>query len=128
MRIFFEAAFAQEEQKRILSVTNENPEHDLARTSSGRNTIDRVFILSRKEAKDLFTSYSSRQAAPTDYAAAKGAYVNSENLMGWWWLRTTSFLNDHVTYATSGGDVSSNGREVTRTDAGVRPVIWIEIQ
>lgn len=48
--------------------------------------------------------------------------------MGWWWLRTTSYKLDHVTYATSGGDVSSEGRQVIRQDAGVRPVIWITVK
>lgn len=45
-----------------------------------------------------------------------------------WWLRMTSYLNDHVTYTTSLGGVSVNGREVTRQDAGVRPVIWITVE
>lgn len=125
---FFEAAFTEEEQARIVAVNNENSEHDLAKTSSGRSTEDRVFILSREEALELFDSYSSRMAAPTSYAIAQGAYRYEGNLMGWWWLRTTSFLHDHVTYVTSGGDVSSDGRAVNRTDAGVRPVIWITIE
>ena len=125
---FLETAFTEEERSRIVEVTNDNPEHDRAKTSSGRSTIDRVFILSRQEAQDLFTSYASRKAAPTDYAIARGAYVNKDNLMGWWWLRTTSYKLDHVTYATSGGDVSSEGREVTRSDAAIRPVIWITLE
>ena len=124
---FFSAAFTKEEQDRIVAVTNENPAHELARTSSGRSTIDHVFVLSQQEARELFSSYASRMAAPTDYAIAHGAYANKDNLMGWWWLRTTSFKLDHVTFATSSGDVSSDGREVTRKDAAVRPVIWITV-
>lgn len=122
---FFDTAFTKEEQDCIMAVTNENPEHERAQTSSGRSTIDRVFILSREESQELFTTYASRKAAPTNYAVARGAYKNKNNLMGWWWLRTTSYMLDHVTYVTSGGDVSSSGREVTRQDAGVRPVIWL---
>lgn len=125
---FFNTAFTKEEQERIVVVTNENPEHERAKTSSGRSTIDRVFILSRQEAMELFTTYASRKAAPTNYAVAQGAYKNENNLMGWWWLRTTSYMLDHVTYATSGGDVSSEGRQVIRKDAGVRPVIWLTVK
>lgn len=125
---FFNTAFTEEEQARIFVMTNENPEHDLAKTSSGRTTIDRVSILSREEAETLFTNVTERIAAPTQYAKANGAYLNSETNAGWWWLRTTSFLNDHVTYTTSLGGVSVEGREVTRTDAGVRPVIWITVE
>ena len=122
---FYSTAFTEAEQERIVPVTNENPEHDPYKTSSGRSTIDHVFILSQEEANDLFTSVMDRMAAPTSYAQAKGAYLNSETKTGWWWLRTTSYLNDHVTFTTSIGGVSVNGREVTRQDAGVRPVIWI---
>ena len=125
---FFSTAFTTEEQAQILTVTNENPSHDIAQTSSGESTFDRVFILSRTEAEDLFDSVTARIAAPTAYARAKGAHFNTETRAGWWWLRTTSFLNDHVTYTTSLGGVSTDGREVNRTDAGVRPVIWIAVQ
>ena len=117
-----------ENQAQILTVTNENPSHDIAQTSSGESTFDWVFILSRTEAEDLFDSVTARIAAPTAYARAKGAHFNTETRAGWWWLRTTSFLNDHVTYTTSLGGVSTDGREVNRTDAGVRPVIWIAVQ
>lgn len=58
---FFNAALTKEEQDRIVAVTNENPEHERAKTSSGRSTIDRVFILSRQEAQELFTSFASRK-------------------------------------------------------------------
>lgn len=122
---FYDTAFSTEEQERIIIVSNENNEHDVAKTSSGRDTIDWVSILSKEEAEDLFATVTERIAAPTEYAKARGSYLNPETRAGWWWLRTNSFLSDHVTYATSLGGVSANGREVTRQDAGVRPVIWI---
>ena len=124
---FLETAFTRAEQRIIMAVENENPKHDIAKTSSGRSTIDRVFILNMEEAEALFDSNSDRISGPTAYAAARGAYVNNNNLMGWWWLRTTSFKTDHVTYVASGGGVSYEGREVTRDDAGVRPVIWVNV-
>lgn len=125
---FYNAAFTEEEQKRIFVETNENPEHDPYKTSSGRTTVDRVSVLSQEEANSLFTTVAERMAAPTAYAKAQGAYLNPETKTAWWWLRTTSYLNDHVTYTTSLGGVSVNGREVTRQDAGVRPVIWITVE
>lgn len=125
---FYNTAFTKEEQERIASVTNDNPEHDPYKTSSGRTTIDRVSVLSQEEANSLFTTVTERMAAPTAYAKAQGAYLNPKTSTGWWWLRTTSYLNDHVTYTTSLGGVSVNGREVTRQDAGVRPVIWITVE
>lgn len=125
---FYNTAFTAEEQEKILSVTNENPEHDLYKTSSGRTTVDRVSILTREEAENLFTSVTDRNAAPTEYAQAQGAYKNPKTHAGWWWLRTTSGMKDHVTYATSAGGVSVEGREVIRRDAGVRPVIWITVE
>ncbi len=122
---FIDTAFTEDEKERIISVENKNPDHTFAETDSGRATTDQIFILNMEEANTYFTTYASRQAAPTAYAIAQGAYHNENNQMGWWWLRTTSYYTDHVTYVTSGGDVSSNGREVTRQDAGIRPAMWI---
>ena len=125
---FYNAAFTEEEQERIFVETNENPEHDPYKTSSGRTTVDRVSVLSQEEANSRFTTVTERMSAPTAYAKAHGAYLNPKTKTAWWWLRTTSYLNDHVTYTTSLGGVSVNGREVTRQDAGVRPVIWITVE
>lgn len=125
---FYNAAFTEEEQERIFVETNENPEHDPYKTSSGRTTVDRVSVLSQEEANSLFTTVTERVAAPTAYAKAHGAYLNPKTKTAWWWLRTTSYLNDHVTYTTSLGGVSTDGRDVNRTDAGIRPVIWIAVQ
>ncbi len=125
---FFDTAFSQEEQTRILSVENENLAHSTAGTSSGRATKDRVFVLSQEEVKGFFHTNSARKASPTAYAMAEGAYRDPNSLTSWWWLRTNSFLGDHVTYVTCGGDASSEGREVTRRDAGVRPVMWISTE
>lgn len=122
---FFNAAFTKEEQERIVEVTNENPEHKPSHTSSGRSTNDRVFILSQQEAQDLFSDCPSRKAEPTVYAIAHNKNENPISLKGKWWLRTTSFTLDHVTYVTSEGGVSEKGLEVTDPCVGVRPVIWI---
>ncbi len=124
---FIDTAFTEDEKSQIIAVENKNPDHTYAETDSGRATTDQVFVLSMKEANTYFTTYASRQAAPTAYAIARGAYHGENSQMGWWWLRTTSYYTDHVTYVTSGGDVSSNGREVTRQDAGIRPAMWIRI-
>lgn len=124
---FFNAAFTKEDQDRIVEVTNENPEHEPSHTSSGRSTTDRVFILSQQEAQDLFSDCPSRKAEPTAYAIAHNKYETPINLKGKWWLRTTSFMLDHVTYVTSEGGVSEQGLEITNTRVGVRPVIWITV-
>lgn len=125
---FFDAAFTQEEQNRICTVENENPDLSATSADSGRTTTDRIFILSKEEATQLFRSYSARQAAPTAYAMAEGAYQNPNNRMGWWWLRTSGNSAKRVCYVTTGGDIGSDSRDVTRWDAGVRPVMWISTE
>lgn len=122
---FFDTAFTQEEQNRICTVENENPDLSATSADSGRATMDRIFILSKDEAKQLFRSYSARKAAPTAYAMAEGAYQSPNNHMGWWWLRTSGNSAKRVCYVTTGGDIGSDSRDVTRWDAGVRPVMWI---
>lgn len=126
--IFFDTAFSQEEQDRICAVENENPDLSATSADSGRATMDRIFILSKEEAKLLFHSYSARKAAPTAYAMAEGAHQNPNNHMGWWWLRTSGNSAKRVCYVTTGGDIGSDSRDVTRWDAGVRPVMWISAE
>ena len=100
------------------------------------NTADSVFLLSEKEAKNYFGTDDSRAAKATAYAAVsvytlKGFTEDKELYNGncRWWLRTPQ--NDETGLAKEVraiGDILSKGQDVTNTDIGVRPAMWVSIK
>ena len=77
-------------------------------TRGGAQTIDKVFLLSLKEAKQLFGGNSSR---------SNGAY---------WWLRSPGNEQSVAAVVDGYGRLDSIGYGVSQS-LGVRPVMLIEL-
>ena len=129
---FIKDAFNETEQGMILTATvtaDKNPEYS---TNPGKDTKDKVFLLSITEANKYFASDSARQCAPTAYAIAQGAwksdsYTTSEGKAAcWWWLRSPGFLRDWADGVDNVGSVSEDGFSVNYDDNAVRPAMWIK--
>ncbi len=131
---FLKAAFSDEEQKLIPSVTvtaDANPSYS---TSPGNNTEDNVFLLSITEAKKYFSSDDDRMCVPTAYAVAQGAGTNSDYIKDGkaachWLLRAPAGLY-HDAISVSGSFVSGqNNSTFSHVDVKgpIRPAMWIEI-
>ena len=90
---FINETFSEKEQRLICEtrVTAEkNPEFN---TSGGRDTKDRVFLLSIAEAEKYFSSDDDRMCVPTKYAIENGAdtigsYKKDGEATCFWWLRS----------------------------------------
>ena len=133
---FVNAAFTAEERAKIPMVTvsaDKNPKYD---TDPGNATKDKVFLLSiveaekyfaSDEAEKYFASDEARMCVPTDYAVARGAYVNSDNGTCWWWLRSPGYYQNYAADVLLGGDVYEDGYGVNHGDCAVRPAMWISI-
>ena len=133
---FVNAAFTAEERAKIPMVTvsaDKNPKYD---TDPGNATKDKVFLLSiveaekyfaSDEAEKYFASDEARMCVPTDYAVARGAYVNSDNGTCWWWLRSPGYYQNYAADVLLGGDVYEGGYGVNHGDCAVRPAMWISI-
>lgn len=137
---FFYRAFTFEERQGVLSAFVDNGAAQGCAgwlTSGGRNTIDRVFLLSYAEANRYFgLTYSdgnaSSRAAPTDYALARGAYAAEDCTTGdgahagFWWLRSPGYA-----YQSRAAGVYHDGTldfdAVTYNRACVRPAIWVNL-
>ncbi|MDR0848867.1 MAG: DUF6273 domain-containing protein [Propionibacteriaceae bacterium] len=74
---------------------------------------DRVFLLSKEEVRDYFTSDSQRVAT----------YLGKPT---WWWLRTPGYHQYGVASVDSDGRVYDYGMDIT-FDGGVRPVLWLDL-
>ena len=138
--IFYESAFSGEEKARIVKgrVTMEkNHGYEYAPNDIyyGRETSDRVFLLSLNEAKELFPTDESRVAQPTAYAKAQ--YSRNQVNMGWddgsadcWWLRSPSnYADGCASLVGESGIILDSAKSAGSKNAwnGVRPVIRINL-
>ncbi len=141
---FYNVAFSDLEKGEIQLITVDNSD-----VSSGylfnryacENTDDNIFLISYAEAINPSYGFASsddydtlRQKKTTDYAQCQGAYTSvSDNYAanGWWWMRSP---NDYGHNSSgSAGVVSYSGyayygSNVSRTDRGVCPALWISLE
>ena len=106
-------------------------------TNGGNNTQDKVFLLSYKEAyvyfdvtEDNFSNKKSR-VAPTAYAIAQGADVNSYcktadgTDAGWWWLRSPGGIQNYAERVDTRGSLFDY--RVDDASGSVRPALWVNL-
>lgn len=125
---FLNEAFSVEEQKKIQNTNvtaDKNPYHD---TYPGNATEDKVFLLSDNETDQYFSSAVERQCKPTEFAAANGAYSNSNMNDGntVWWTRTPGMDSSFVVCINPNGYANDIGGNVEIYEA-VRPALWIDL-
>ena len=129
---FINAAFSDDENAMIPTVTvlaDKNPEYD---TDPGNATKDKVFLLSIVEAEKYFTSAEARECILTEYAISNGAWTSDRYTEGGkatylWWLRSPGISQYGAAGVFSDGDVFENGYFVDIDVSAVRPAMWITI-
>lgn len=137
---FINQAFTQEEQAIIASTHLSNPDNPDFDIDGGKDTVDRIFLLSYEEAVYYFPAQESRKAKPTDYCLAHGCFDHvkyaEENdteidpeAVGytWWWLRTPGITEEHACNVLARGAASSHGGLQTSNEGAVRPAMWIQL-
>ena len=145
---FINSAFTLNEQEKIVTTTvtaDVNPDHN---ANPGKDTQDKVFLLSINEANKYFslaesslidpngkrwTIYKDRMCAATSYAVNQGAWigdlfkVDGRAACGCW-LRSLGFGYGFTACIDIDGDVASGGMSVNFWDIGVRPALWINLE
>ena len=126
---FYNEAFNSEE-KPFIQTTNvtadKNPGY---KTDPGKDTQDKVFLLSIKEAKKYFISDAARYASFTDYAEPYAeAFMEEYDYDAiWWWLRSPGYNSSHAAYVNFDGGIYTYGYYVYYGNCAVRPALWIDI-
>ena len=129
---FLKEAFNAKEQAKILTVkvsADANPRFD---TDPGKETKDKVFLLSIKEANKYFSNDNERACIPTAYAKENGAYTsaffakNDMNTCGWW-LRSPGNEQCNAATVLSDGSIALYSNRVYEDNVSVRPAIWISL-
>ena len=110
-------AFSSEEQTLIISTKNKNPNNPTYGTAGGKDTVDKVFLLSIDEVKKYFPTGSSRQLKTS----------TGQNLSSWWWLRSPGNDSNYAAYVYDDGSVNYFGNYVSNNNSAVRPALWINL-
>ena len=123
---FLAAAFTEEEQAAVLTVTVDNGrQQSIYRKDGGAVTEDRVFLLSDTEVLRYFPVRKSRACTPTAYALSRGAYRHERYDDGWWWLRSPGRSATFASCVNYLGTFYHN--HVHNTYDMVRPAFWIDL-
>ena len=123
---FYNAAFTEAERARIVETTVEYADHFHTDAEAENDTLDRIFLLSVDEAEEYFAHKNALTAKPTAYANRRGGVLAYANGAGWWWLRSPGSYGGCAAYVAASGSINGIGDDVSRRDAGVRPVLWLK--
>lgn len=124
---FLNSAFRSEETGWILKTTVTADQNPKSTTYAGKNTQDRIFLLSVPEAEKYLASDLNRQCQATEFAKAQGAYTIAPNGNCWWWLRTPGYLRSYAACVSSTGRVNYSGTAVNIMRGSVRPAMWVNL-
>lgn len=135
---FAAEAFGADTGKLVSTPCPADKNPQFASTAQGQATEDVVFLLSAAELSDNdlgFRDYYAygdvlRMARATEFAKAKGCFVSDSGLFkdcATWWIRTMGGDAKQAAYIYSDGSVGTNGGNVTNTDKGVRPAVWVKL-
>ena len=122
---FLNTAFSKEEQEKIVLTTLKNDDNSEYGTDGGKDTKDRIFLLSVEEVEKYMKETSMRESVSTKYAKGQGAYVNGSNGSSWWALRTPGCDNYCMATVMTDGEISLEGDGVDSTDYALRPAMWV---
>ena len=122
---FYETAFNEAEQALIPTVELRNPNNSVSYTNGGKNTKDKVYILSFSELLDLGGSnLEGLYTYPTAYAAERGVNEHAQYGTCQWWMRTPGVTQNTACYCDMTG-MPLYSALVNSTGIGVRPMIWV---
>lgn len=122
---FLKSAFSDDERNAILSTDLDNGDDLKYGTPAGKNTQDKIFLLSGSDVKKYFSSDGARAAKPTEYAISHGAYTNGRGNCAWW-LRSPGMTRTSPAYIASSGEIGNRAHEADETIIGVRPALRVK--
>lgn len=116
---FIEETFNPEEQSIICDIHLDNSDE----FHNGRDTVDKVFLLSTKEATQYFDSEQDRCAKI--YVSDYNGSISRGSIA--WWLRTRGNVDwPNETCIGIEGDIFYHGMNMD-LESGVRPAMWVDI-
>ena len=97
----------------------------------GRDTKDRLFLLSVSEVEQYFPESWDMICKPTDFTVARGVHYDTEKDSCDWWLRSPGEFDKYAAGLVHGSRVTSSGYIFdgcrVSNKSGVRPAMWISL-
>ena len=138
----FYNSFNASDKSRIITVTNKNPSHPWYGTNNGKDTHDRIFVLSLEEAVCKYFGDSSanlyKRGDKQKYWFERKDENNSKRSAifkgseGWYWLRTIGRVGVKAVYVKRDGCIGIQGNNILKGNlsegkcaGGVRPALWL---
>ncbi len=128
---FYNTAFTSTEKSRIIEVTNTNPgvsgtvQGYYFYTDGGKNTKDKVFLLSVDEAEAFYGKFGSWKCYFSGKVGKMGGYGADVNIGPIWWLRSPGMENNCASMVAAEGIIKNCFEAAWVQSIGVRPAIWI---
>lgn len=139
---FLNTAFSKEERKNILKTLVLNKDIKEGKIG-GKDTEDKIFLLSEEEAEKYFKSDSNRVSEFTGYSAGLAKKISVDNhyfteetfenfvirdgkSRWFWWLRGQGEGVYDAVCVEDNGKIEDSGYLSSYKHGGVRPVMWIK--
>lgn len=123
---FISTAFNENNRKKILKTTIQNPDNADYKSDGGNDTQDKVFLLSIEEVKRYFPSTLDRICSGTKYADAQGGNLENLTQVCRWWLRSPGGTNYNASFVKVDGFILQLGAVAGVEKRSVRPAMWID--
>ncbi|MDR1832854.1 MAG: DUF6273 domain-containing protein [Fusobacteriaceae bacterium] len=140
-------SFSAEEQRQIVPTANINENNQWYGINGGRNTQDRIFLLSISEVVKYLGDSGDLKNRKGWYwegdkwilKDSKGYAINDQfnqkritkynGSVAWWWLRSPGYVSNHAAIVDYDGRVNMDGGGVigASDDGGVRPALWLSL-
>ena len=124
---FYEEVFSSAEKELIEEAAVPAEDNLVFELDAGNTTRDKVFLLSINETEQYFPVEADRACEATAYAEEHRAFVNTENGMCYWWLRSLGRDYYDAVRVNHDGSIGYGGYDVDYNYICVRPALWINL-
>lgn len=112
---FYKSSFNNSEQAKIIRHTVVASDNPIYRTAQGKNTEDKLFILSVNEYNYYFDIYN------------KWVCRLFSGILRQCWLRNSGADNGRAAFIGRSGSIHAGGSKITSARNAVRPVMWVKL-
>ena len=122
---FYNTSF-NEYQKGLIQTTEVDNTTGVTAEYACDNTLDKVFLLSVSEARNLINNNTARKRIGSDYAKSQGLIYKSSTTYTIWRLRTP-YQNERNSCIDETGPINGNGGSTSCLRYGIVPALWISL-
>jgi hypothetical protein len=133
----FYDSFNGSEKEKIIEVTCKNPDNPWFGTKGGKETADKIFLLSLEEVSNYFGDSKANLQHKGKQTWAIDDQHNSERQakygddFHWWRLRSPGYYSRTAASVNINGHIYVRGNGVhgrPKDSGGMRPALWIELE